>query len=156
MEFHIFGGRSIRIKGDVPLLYKFWCEVPVTTYFIWIFFQDSLYLAKLIRVGGYLPATVGRHCRYLMNVFTSGSVSSGQTYGPSIISSTYGYSPKAPISNHNQGLSSNGKYPLVWWYLFMFYDVITFSSGVLSLIFSMIPSVCCLVTNVVPDFLNLF
>ena len=49
MEFQNFGGRYILEKVDVPLLYIFQCEVPVKTKKT--FYQDSLYVAKIIRVG---------------------------------------------------------------------------------------------------------
>ena len=70
-------------------------------------------MAKLARVRGYLPETVYGCCRCLKNVFTAGLVLSGQTYVPSIMDYSCGTSPKAPISNYNQGSSSNGQAPLV-------------------------------------------
>ena len=79
---------------------------------------------------------------------------SGQTYVTSRISFTCVLSPKAPIYLYNQGSSSNGRAPLVSWYFFRFSSIITFSSGILSLISCVIPLVCCWVTRVVLVFLN--
>ena len=64
-------------------------------------------------------------------------------------------SPKAPICWYNQGSFSNWKAPLVWCYFFNFSSNITFSSGILSVIYIVMLSVCCWVTRVVPGFLNL-
>ena len=50
---------------------------------------------------------------------------------------------------------SNGHAPSVWWYLFRFSSIITFSSGILSVNSSVILLVCCWLTRVVPDLLNL-
>ena len=44
---------------------------------------------------------------------------------------------------------------LVWWYFFAFSAIIASSSGVLSVISIVLPSVCCWVLKVVPDLLNL-
>ena len=41
--FKTFDGRSIRIKGYVPPICTFQCEVPVKTYFLWIF-SKNLYM----------------------------------------------------------------------------------------------------------------
>ena len=76
-------------------------------------FQDSMFVAKLIRVGSSLPKTVDGHCRCLKNIFIAGSVLSGQKYILARIPSTCGTSPKYPISKYNQELSSNGQAPLV-------------------------------------------
>ena len=91
--------------------------------------QDSLCASKLVRVGGSLYDTVVGRCRCLKNVFTSVLVLSGQTYVPSKISSICGPSMKAPISKYNQGSSSNGKAPVVWWCFLNFSAIRTFSSG---------------------------
>ena len=71
------------------------------------------------------------------------------------IVSTFVPSPKAPICWYNQGSFSNWKAPLVWCYFFNFSSNITFSSGILSVIYIVMLSVCCWVTRVVPGFLNL-
>ena len=68
---------------------------------------------------------------------------------------TCGPSPKALIYEYNRGSSSNGQAPLVWWYFFTFSEIITSSSEFLSVISSVLSSICCWVTKVVPDFLNL-
>ena len=53
---------------------------PCEDVFYLTIFQDYLYLTILIKVGVFLPNTVGGRCRCLRNVFTSRSVSSGNTY----------------------------------------------------------------------------
>ena len=114
-----------------------------------------MYADKVIRVGGSLTEIVGGCCRCLMKVFNSGSGSYGKTYAPSIIASTCGPLPNATISVYEQESSRNGQAPSVWWYFITFSANITFYSGVLSLISSVMPLVCCLLTKLVPDFLNL-
>ena len=68
---------------------------------------------------------------------------------------TCGTLPKSQILEYNRGSSSNGQALLFWWHLFTFYTIITFSSGVLSVIYSVLSSVCCLVKKLVPVFMNL-
>ena len=128
---------------------------PCKDIFSLTFFQYAMYLVKLVNIAGSLPETVGGRFSFLKKVFTDGYVSSGQTYVPSIIASTCGTSSKALISEYNWGSSSNRKATEVWWYFFTFAEIINFSSGVLSVISRILPSVCFLVTKVVPDFLNL-
>ena len=78
MLFHTFDGIFILIKGAVSPIYTFQCEVPVTTFFFAIF-QYYLYVANLIRVGGYFPVTIGGSCMCLKIFFTAVSISYGQT-----------------------------------------------------------------------------
>ena len=128
---------------------------PCDNIFYLKIFQDSIYTAKLIRVGGSLTETVDGRCRCLKNVLNAGYVSSRQTQGPSRMASTCGPSTKALISEYNWGSSSNGQDPSVWCYLFKFSAIITPSGGVLSMIFSVMSSYFCWVKKVVPDLLNL-
>ena len=142
---------------------KGWCATalyipmwgPCEDVFFLTVFQYSWYAAKLVRFRGSLSETVVGRCRCLKNVFTSGSVLYGQTYITSIIASTCGISPKALIYKYNQWSSSNGQAPSVWYYFFKFFAIITFSGGVLSVIYSVLKFVCCWVTKVAIGFLNL-
>ena len=117
-------------------------------------FQDSMYGAKLIRVGVSWSETVVGRCRCLNNVFTCGLLLSGKKYVRSIRAFTYGPSPKYLISKYSWGSSSNGRSPSVWWYFFKFFAIITFSSGILTVIHSVLPLLCSWVTKVVPGLLN--
>ena len=128
---------------------------PCEDVFYLTIFQDSLQVVRLIRVRGFLSKTVVGRCRCLKNVFISGSILSGQTYVPSRKASTCGPSLNSPLSIYNQGLLSNGQATSIWWYLFKFCANINFSSGIFSVISSVLVSVCCWLTSMVPVFLNL-
>ena len=95
-------------------------------------------MAKIIKVRGLLPEIVYGRGRCIRIIFTAGSLSSGNICVPSNIASTYGPSPKAPISEYNQGSSRNGQAPSSWWYFFTFSAIMIFSSGVLSMIYSVL------------------
>ena len=84
---------------------------PCEDVFSLTIFHDSLQADGPIRARVSLSETVVGRCRCLKNVFTAGSVLSGQTYVMSIISSTCGPSPKSPIYRYNRGSSSNGQAP---------------------------------------------
>ena len=127
---------------------------PCEDLFALTIFQDALYAAKLIRFMGSLSETVVGCCRCLKKVFTAVSVLYGQTYVISRIPSTCRTSLKSPVSKYNQVSSSNGQAPAVWWYLFNFSAIISFSGGIVSVVSSVLMSVCCLVQKVVPGFLN--
>ena len=73
---------------------------PCKDVFSLTIFQDSMYSARIIKVRGSLPETVGGKCRCLRNVFTSGYILSVQTYVPSRIYSTCGSSHKATILDY--------------------------------------------------------
>ena len=150
------------IKGCCAVTLNIPMWVPCEGLFSLNIYQNSLYAAKLIRVRGYLPETVGGRCRCLRNFFTAGYVSSEQTYMMSIIASICAPSLKPTILKYNRGLSSNGQYPLVcWyfftlcWYFFTFFAFITFYTRVLFVIYSVLLLFCCWVRKVVPDFPNL-
>ena len=64
-------------------------------------------------------------------------------------------SPKALIFKYKWGSSSNGQAPSVWCYFLTLSSIITKYNGVLSVIYIVLQSFCCWVTNVVPYFLNL-
>ena len=130
---------------DADLCIPMWG--PFEDVFYLTIFQDSLYAAKLIRVRGSLSVTVVGNFRCIKNVFNAGSVLPGQTHVPSRIAYTSGPSSKTPAFKYNRGSSRNGQAPLVWWYFFKFYVIITFSSRILSVIYSVLPLVCCSVKS---------
>ena len=118
------------------------------------YFQGSLEAARIIRVEDSLFERVFGSCRCLRNVFSAWPVLSGQTYSPPRIDSNCEPFTETPIYMYIQGSASNRHTPSVGWY-FRFYSIITFSSGILYVISSVLPSDGCLVTRVVSDFLNL-
>ena len=127
---------------------------PCKDVFYLTIFHDSLYAARIIRVGGLLYETAVGRCRCLKIFFTAGLIFSGQKYDTSRIYFTCGPSPKSPISKYNRVSSTNGQAPSVSWYSSKFSSIVTFFTGILSVISSVLTLVCCWVTTIVPGFLN--